>query len=322
MSFHELGHLLAALAAGIKVNEFSLGFGPRLLSFRRKGIQYSIRLIPLWAYAALEAEHTDPPGMGFNEQGVLKRMGVVAAGPGASLALAVLAFTILFSVVGALQPTTVVAELIADYPAQRAGIKPGDRIVAIDGNPVVFWDDITRIVGASAGREVEVTVERSGSRLGLRMVPTIGEAGRGMIGVRPTFEVFRDPLPRGIRRAVVQTFVISRAWVQGILAALLGRAPLEPIGPVGIGQIIGEASRSGAADVLALIGMISATLGLMNLLPIPALDGSRLVFLLIEAVRGRPIDPEKENLIQSIGFAILLALGILVTFKDIQRLMV
>ncbi|NPV71266.1 MAG: site-2 protease family protein [Firmicutes bacterium] len=320
MFVHELGHYLGGRANGIKVVEFALGFGPKLFSFRRGETMFSVRLIPVWAYAAME-ERTDPPGRGFLEKSVLQRMSVMIAGPAMSLLLAAVLFTLIFSAIGTPHPTTVIEEVMAGYPAEAAGIRKGDRIAAINDKPVNSWQDIVSAFQGSAGIRTRVTLLRDGLTVHSDVVPVKGDGGRGIVGIRPVLEMRTEGIVQAIGDGFKQTLWVSSAWVRQLASIVMGKAKLEIVSAVGIGQMIGEASRNSLGDALFLIAVFSAVVGLGSLLPLPGFDGGRLLFLAIEAVRGRPVDPDKENLFHFIGFAVLLALGIVIILRDIQRLM-
>ncbi|MCR4398955.1 MAG: M50 family metallopeptidase [Firmicutes bacterium] len=319
-SVHELGHCLAAAASGIDILEFSLGFGPRVVSYKCGRTEVSLRLIPFWAYAAMQ-DRSEPCGRGYLEKGVLQRIGVCLGGPIASLLLAALAFTTIFSVIGAPQPTTVIGEIMPGLPAEEAGFRVGDMITAVNGRPVPSWDGVVAAFRDLAGTPVTVTVVRDGSPLDIRVTPVAGEGGRGIVGIRPSLQVRTEGVLLGLRDGFSQTLMVAVTWVRVLAAAVMGKVSVEIIGPVGMGHLISQASRGGAAEVVFTVGVFSAMLGLGNLLPLPMFDGGKLVFLVLEAVRGKPVDPQKENLVHAIGLAVFLALGFIILFKDIQRIL-
>ncbi|MGE5484260.1 MAG: M50 family metallopeptidase [Ignavibacteriales bacterium] len=319
MFFHELGHFLAAKASGMNVLEFSLGFGPRIASFKFRETQYSLRLIPLWAYAGME-EHSDPPGRGYFDKSVWARMGSAIGGPAGSLLLAAVLFTVTFSFVGMPHPTTVIDQVLPGYPAEAVGLQKGDRITRVNGAPVTEWESVSQALRGSPGTKVRLTVMRGGEEKDIDVVPSRNQDGTGVVGIVAASEIRREGVLRGIRDGFMETLLVGKAWIQALVQVITGRVAAEIIGPVGIGQMIAEASTGGLWNALLLIGMYSAVIGLANLLPVPMLDGGKIAFLIVEAVRGRPVDPEKEGLVHAIGFVVLFALAILVTFRDIQRL--
>ncbi len=329
VSFHELGHFLAGRQAGVFVHEFAVGFGPVIFSRQKGETRYSLRLIPIGGYTRFAgedraaAEKDDemkvPPERRLDNQSAAKRAWIVLAGPLANLLLAAVAFYAVFSFVGIMRPTTQIAEVLPGYPADMAGIRAGDQVIQVDDKAVESWQDLVVIVQGKAGVPTSVTFRR-GEDIKVVSLTPVASGGVGLIGIRPgAVKVRSNPL-RGLWDGILETIVVSVVWIQGIVGMILGRVPADVQGPLGITQILGEAARMGMAELLYLAGALSANLGLINLLPIPALDGSRLIFCAIEGIRGKPIDPEKEGFVHFIGFFVLVSLMIFVTYKDILRL--
>jgi regulator of sigma E protease len=328
VTFHELGHFLAGRRAGVYVHEFAIGMGPVLFSWQKGETKYSIRLIPLGGYnrfAGEDARAADddaglPDDRLLNRQSPLKRAGIIFAGPVANLLIASVAFFVVFSLVGVLMPTTTLAEIMPGYPADLAGVKVGDKVIAVDGVPIQSWEDLTKAIQPKAGKTMALTLERDGEQIQVQVVP-IEVGGTGLIGIRPSSEARRlNPLA-GLYQGVRETIMVSVLWVQGIIGMIVGTVAPEVTGPIGITQILGEAARTGPGELAYLFGALSANLGLINLLPIPALDGSRLMFLAVEGLRGKPVDPEKESLVHFVGFFLLMSLFVFISYKDILRLM-
>lgn len=324
MLIHELGHFLVAKRVGITVEEFSIGFGPEIASFKRGGTAYSIRLLPFFSYVRMLGSQ---PGESaeegsFNSKGVLARMAVVGAGPFMYFMLATLLFAGLFTFVGVARPTTVVQEVLPGYPADRAGIKSGDRVLNIAGTTVVDWDSVVRIIYQNPGKILPITVERNGQRVTFNVIPARNpdDPTKGFVGIRPAMVVVKQNPLSAVVSGVVQTFTVIGVWIKGLVMVVTRKVEADVVGPVGIIQMIGQASRMGVANMVSLAAVMSASLGAMNMIPFPALDGGRLLFLLVEAIRGRPMDPEKESLVHLVGFAILLLLALVVTYKDILRI--
>jgi len=322
---HELGHFLLARRAGIPVKEFALGFGPVLVSARRRETVYSWRLFPLGGFVrmvGLGPEDQDD-ARGFNRQPVGRRFMVIAAGPAMNFILATVLFALVFAVYGmATAESTAIGEVLDGYPAAEAGLRPGDRVLAIDGTPVRQWTDLVVTVQQHQGVPLAFLIERQGREITLTVTPAEHpqRPGQGFIGLSPQVVVRRlDPLS-ALYRGVSHTGRIALLWAHSLGMLLRGQGTAEVAGPVGIIGMIGEQARQGLANLIWLAAVLSANLGFINLLPIPALDGSRLVFLAVEGVRGRPMDPEKENFIHLVGFALLILLILLVTYRDIQRL--
>ncbi|MDQ7793787.1 MAG: RIP metalloprotease RseP [bacterium] len=325
--FHELGHFLAARRAGVRVHEFAIGFGPRLVATQRGETRFSLRLFPLGGFVRMAG--TDPGDApdprNFTQRPLASRVLVIAAGPLMNLVVAVLIFAFVFAVLGIavprLEPATI-GEVLPGHPAREAGMKAGDQVVAVDGEPVADWDELVALVQRRPGREVTFEVERDGRRLLIPIVPeeSRDSPGRGFIGVAPVVEIHRLPPLQAVAGGAMFAGQLLVLVLRAIAGMVLGRQPLDLVGPVGAVAFIGQATRAGLENLLRLAGFFSLNIGLFNLLPIPALDGSRLLFLGVEGVRGRPIDPEKENFVHFVGFALLLLLIIVVTYKDILRL--
>lgn len=356
--FHEFGHYIFGKISGVRVDEFAVGFGPRLLGFRWGETAYNLRLLPLGGFcrlAGLEAEPDDlardvtagrpsgaapsaeagrpvlaepsslrvpiPPGRSFQDKSFLWRLAIIAAGPLFNIFLAVVLFAVVFTVSGVPSGATLrVASVQSGLPAATAGLKPGDRLVAVQGERLARWEQFQEIVARSPGRPLELTVERGGRLVELTVTPQRQADGKGLVGVAPASELRRMPPLEGIGQAFATTWGVVTGWFQGIGAMISRAQGVQVMGPVGIGAEIFQASLLGISYLLLWGALISANLGLINLLPIPALDGSHLLFIVIEWIRGKPIDPAKANLVQFIGFALLMLLMIAVTYRDLVRL--
>ncbi len=327
VTFHELGHFLAGRLMGVYIHEFAIGFGPVIYSRMKDETRYTIRAIPVGGFnrfAGEEGPDRDedldiPKERLIGNLSPGRRAFVIVAGPVFNLLVAALAFFLVFSFVGIQTPTTRIIEVLPAYPAESAGMRAGDIVTAIAGSPVRTWEDLAMLVQGRAGQPTEITVQRNGEVLELSLVP-IEMDGVGVIGVRPDFELLRVGFFQGIAAGFAETYYVSVAWITGIIGMLIGKVTPEVTGPIGITQILGEAARTGLAQLFYIVGILSANLALFNLMPFPALDGSRLIFYGIEAIRGKPIDPEKEGMVHFLGFFLLMALFVFITFKDIVRL--
>ncbi len=328
---HEYGHFVSARVLGIPVKEFSVGFGPKLKQWKSKkrDTVFSLRGIPLGGYCAYYDEDADTLDKDdprrFAAAPVWKRMIVVAAGSLMNILLAfvlAVALSLGFGVIAA-QPH--IEAVVAGSPAAEAGILPGDVLLSAGDTQIVFGDagSLSAAVDLLAdGEAIGLTVERDGAELTLTVLPQYDETeGRRLIGVsvaaytRPTFG---QSLQIAWDGCVYASTVIAQSLGRLIFR---GEGAQDVSGPVGVVQLIAEQTRSGGAYMyLNLAVLISINLGLINLLPIPGLDGSRILFLLVEAVRRKPVNKRVESAVHMVGFALLFGLMILFTFRDIRRL--
>jgi len=325
--FHELGHFVAGRIFGVFIHEFSLGFGPKVLSKVAGNTRYSVRLIPLGGFVRFageegplqEEDQKVPTGMLFNSKSPGKRALIIFAGPIMNLLVAALAFFLVFSFTGIGRPSTYVGEVVPGYPAAQSGMRVGDKILKVEDVPISQWQDMVKVVQKRAGMPTKFVIQRDTEILTITITP-VESRGIGVIGVKSGVAVVRLGIGKGMVEAAKETVAVTVAWITGILGMLLGRIAPEISGPVGISQLLGEAAKMGLSQLFYLVGALSANLGLINLLPIPALDGSRLIFTGIEVLRGKPVDPEKESFVHFLGFVLLMALFAVITYKDILRL--
>ncbi len=314
---HELGHFLTAKYNGIKVHEFALGMGPVLVKRQGAETLYSLRAFPIGGYVKMEGEDEaseDPRS--FSNKKPLQRLLVLAAGAFMNFVLAYVLLVIIMFSMGS--PSNIVGDIVPDYPAVEAGIIAGDEIVSINGREIKNWDAVIENINSSNGEALKIEVIRDGDeRLTFDVVPRVRDDGGYQIGIQTKF----------VKR-IDQAF--GMAWKQFIsfftdifkFFTSIGKSEVdaELVGPVGLVSIIGEVSRQGIMNLLLLAAYISINLGIVNLLPFPALDGGRIIFVIIEMIMGKPIDREKEGYVHFIGFAILMALMVFLVFKDISRL--
>lgn len=315
--FHEFGHFIVAKLSGIKVNEFSMGFGPQILKIKGKETDYFIRLLPLGGYVKMEGEDaatSDPRA--FNNKPPLTRLAVILAGPLMNfLIAAILLSAISFSSGIATTQVTV----IPGEPAAEAGIRDGDVIYAVDGIKVNSWEDVVDRISNRPKEQVEITVSRNNTLITYNVTAKEDpDTKRGVIGIKTV--VVKHSLSRSLQFGIQKTFWITKMILVGLAQMLTGKAAVDVVGPVGIFQIVEEAAKNGIFQVMYIAALISINLGLFNIFPIPALDGGRCVFIILEILRGRPIDLEKEGFIHFIGFVILMIFMIIVLFKDISKL--
>lgn len=319
---HELGHFLVAKAGGIRVEEFSLGMGPALVQHRRGDTLYSLRLLPIGGYnrmAGMEpGDDLDDP-RGFNRQSLGWRMGVISAGSLMNFALPVFLYFLVFLMVGVPVDEPVVGRVMEGWPAEEVGIRSGDRILQIQEEKVSTWNQVVDIIHERPGEPLRMVVERDGERLAFTLTPREDpQSSLGMVGIEQSLARY-SPW-QSLLMGCKQTGQFLVLLVVGLWQILTGQMPADLVGPVGIVQLVGQAAQFGLASVLSFAAFISLNLGVINLLPIPALDGSRLVFLAVEGIRRRPLDPEKENLVHLVGFVLLILFMIVITYRDVTNI--
>jgi len=329
---HEFGHYLVAKLTGIRVEEFSLGMGPKVIGKKWGETLYSIRALPLGGFCKMTGETGSDEYRPvethdlrrFDQKPIWVRMSVIFAGPLMNFLLAIVLFTMIFAILGMPQDlTTKIGSVVTNEAADSAGLKPGDRIVQINDEPVDTWRDLVAIIHTNAGNRLKLTVEREGNTFEVQVVPRLDpENNVGIIGITPDEIIWENiGIIPAIKIGLERTYEITRLTIVGLLEIITGKTSAEGIaGPVGILQLIGESARFGLIYLVNLTALISINLGLLNLLPIPALDGSRLFFLGVEALRGRPVNPAKENFVHLVGFVLLMILMVIITYRDILRI--
>ena len=348
--FHELGHFLVARWAGVKVLAFSIGFGPELAGFNdRKGTRWKISAVPLGGYvkffgddseastpasASLATMTADERKVSFHHQPVSSRTAIVAAGPLANFILAIVIFAGLFTIFGKPSAIARVDQVEAGSAAEAAGFKPGDVVTDIDGTRIENFADMQRIVSTHPGDTLTFTVTRDRSTITLRGTPTLkeikddfGNVHRGgMLGIR--FEATPrdvlsqpvDPLTAVWLGTKETWFVVDRtlSYIGGIF---VGRESADQLGgPIRIVQISGQVATKGLPSLIQLAAILSVSIGLLNLFPVPLLDGGHLLFYAVEAVQGKPLSERAQEMGFRIGLALVLMLMVFVFYNDIFHL--
>jgi len=322
--FHELGHFLMAKLAGIRVFEFSIGFGPRIAVMRRGETAYSIRIFPLGGFVKMagmdeaedlrdDVDEDDPAS--FANKPLPWKLGTIAAGPLMNLVLAVVLFTAYFSL-AVVPPTITYVE--PNSPAYAAGLQPGDEFVAINGRPMKTSAEVVDQIKANPGQGLDVTVKRGGRLTSLSVTPR-EEDGVGVAGIVIDYKP-RYPLGMSLKAGVTQTWHMAGQLVSGLVQMITCKIEPNLSGPIGIAQIVGQSARQGLPSLLLLAVVLNVNLGLLNLLPVPILDGGWLLILIVEALRGKPLAPESRGIAQFVGLAVLILLMLFATFQDISRL--
>ena len=326
---HELGHFLLAKRGGVTVEEFSLGMGPRLISTVKGGTRYSLKLLPFGGSCMMlgEDEATTEEGS-FASKSVWTRISVIAAGPIFNFILAFVLSVIIIGSIGVDKP--VILAVSEGFPAAEAGIQKGDTILKMNGTKIRLSREVTNYVTFHQGEDVTFVYEHEGEERTVTLSPEQNEGGRYIFGLS-TVSSYREKV--GAWETLKYSAYEVKYWIQTTISSLkmlfTGQVGLNDMsGPVGVVTIIGDTYKESAADggfyiwlnMLNISILLTANLGVMNLLPLPALDGGRLLFLLVELLRGKPVDSEKEGMVHAAGMVFLMMVMVLVLFNDIRKL--
>lgn len=328
ISVHELGHFLVAKWSRVRVHEFAIGFGPALLKKRIGETLYAVRALPLGGFVRMagmepaenlpaEADPAEDDPRAFHRRPIPYRFAIIAAGPVMNLLLAVILNAVVISMV-----VVTVGNVIPGSPAAEAGLMPGDRFVSVAGRGVITLDHVLSGIQESEGEPVRIVVERDGERHVVLVQPEFdAEQGVPMIGIEVMMRHGdeRRPLLESLRAGAEQTWESIVALVKTLYLTITGQVPADLAGPLGIYQMTGTFARGGTIAFLSFVSALSISLGILNLLPIPVLDGGGLLLLAIEAVRGKPLSPEARGTAQLIGLSLLLLLLLYATFQDLSR---
>ena len=348
--FHELGHFLVARWCGVRILVFSIGFGPEIVGFNdRYGTRWKIAAIPLGGYVKFfgdenAASMPDPERLAgmddaeksqsFVFQPVAKRAAIVVAGPMANFLLAIVIFAGIFMLYGKQSMTARVDSVQPDSAAAAAGFQPGDLVVAINGSAIGDFADMQRVVSESAGEPLTIAVDRKGTQLVLKATPALkeikdnfGNVHRiGILGITRSTAAedlkFQPvPPPQALWMGVQETWFVIDRTLSYIGGVVVGREAADQLGgPIRIAQMSGQVATAGFVALIHLAAVLSVSIGLLNLFPIPLLDGGHLLFYSIEALRGRPLSERAQEVGFRIGLAIVLMLMIFATFNDIVHL--
>lgn len=316
---HEFGHFIVAKMNGVSVLEFSIGMGPKLFQRESNGTLYSLRMLPVGGYCQLEGEdeENDSPNS-LNNQSPLVRLKVILAG---AIMNFILAFILLILLMSVSRVSTEVSGVIKDSPAYSSGIQTGDQIVSINGENVSDGEELLKSIKESQG-ELNIGVIRDSQSKNIKVTPRL-ENNIRKIGVnfQEEYNIKNFSIVKGFKKGLI-TFLNLTGMLYKFLGMLItGQLGLGGVsGPVGVVKEIGNAAKTGVANLIFLLAYININLGVFNLLPIPALDGGRAIFILIEMIFGKKISQEKEGYIHMVGLILLLALIAIVTIKDVIKL--
>lgn len=334
---HELGHFLVAKWAGVAVLRFSLGFGPRVWGIKRGDTDYCLSLIPLGGYVKMLGEEPDQEvseeqmERSFANQPVSRRIAIVFAGPLANMLFAVVVFAAVYAFAGIPVLTTEIGAVTAGSPAEKADLRPGDTVLAINGRQLSSWEELSLSIEELGKGPLTLDVRRGEETLALQVTPTVSEVKnifgepvrRSLIGVTASGKVFVkkvNPLWAGYY-SVVQSWNLSKLFLLTVVKLIQRVVPLQTLGgPILIAQMAGQQASEGMLNLINFMALISVNLAVLNLLPIPILDGGHLLFFLVEAVLRRPISVKNVEMAQKVGMALLLLLMVVVFYNDIMRL--
>ena len=320
---HELGHFLTAKACGMRVDEFAIGIGPNVIQKQKGETLYSIRLLPLGGFNKIAGmdPSEDVGERGFNNKPVWQRFIVIAAGATFNFLLAIVIYFCIFAFHGTTVPShePVIGDTFAGNPAAEAGIQQGDRILTINGQSIQEWKDITQSLQGHSNHVVSVTLDRKGEIISTTVIPR--ESGdRAVIGINPVMDVKQYGIGESAVYAVTHTGSTIMEMLQGLWNIVTGHSKGDVAGPIGVAQMAGQVAQHGFISLLLFTALLSLNLGVINLLPIPVLDGGHLVLLILEGITGRKLPEKAVQYIQMTGVGVLLLVFVYSTFQDILRL--
>ena len=340
--FHELGHFSAARMFGVGVRTFSLGFGPAIYKLKRGRTEYRLSAVPLGGYVSMVGESPDDDihstenqeftdADSFINKKPWQRMCVVAAGPVANLLLAFLIYWVLFIANGQFELLPEVGVVRPDSPAAVAGIEKGDVIKSIGNTKITYWQGISQAIEAGGGKELTIVVTRDGQDISLSVTPSLlsrknilGEVEKTfLIGIQAAGKTEKIDLGiiSAFSAAGEQTWRMISLTVEGFIKLIERVIPAETVGgPIMIAQLVSQQAEQGIVAVLALAALISINLGILNLLPVPVLDGGHLVMLVYEMIVGKPVPPKVMDYSLRVGIFLLITLMVWATFNDVRRL--
>lgn len=319
---HELGHFIAAKACNVKVNEFAFGMGPAIFKKQGKETIYSIRAIPLGGYCAMEGEDTEDSGddpRAFNNKKWWQKIIILLAGAGMNILIAIIGMTLVAGIGGVI--TNTLESVTEGGPAYEAGIQAGDKVVAIEDVRTDSWYDVVDNLDREMvdGGPIRVTVKRGGEETTYTVTPQKGDDGNYKIGI----EAKLDHNPAlAVKNGVVSTFELTKALFGSLKELFKSKDALDQVsGPIGMAQIVSETSSYGGLFFVYLVAVISLNLAIFNLLPLPALDGGRIIFVFIRLITGKTISDSMEGKVHAVGMALLIALAVIIAGNDIFKLL-
>ena len=324
--FHELGHFITAKLTDMRVDEFAIGFGPRLLSYKYGETIYSIRSLPLGGFndiAGMDPDDSEAGPRGYSAKPVWARMIVILAGSVMNFILPVIIFFFVFCFAGVSTPSTepVLGNVMAHKPAAEAGLMAGDRILRIDGSDIDSWKSFVDTIKNGDGKVFTVEFERNGEEMATSLIPAYDSSSkRAMVGVMGSVDTQMPGPAEAAKMAVQKTGNVIVYMMDTLMQIFTGRTEADLAGPLGVAQMAGEVAQIGFVPLINFAALLSLNLGIINLFPVPALDGGHFVTLLVEAVRGKPLSAKALHYTQTVGIALLLALMVFATKNDFVRI--
>jgi len=322
---HELGHFVTAKLTGMRVSEFAIGFGPKLFWKKHGETEYSIRMIPLGGFNKIDG--MDPEEKlderSFSNKPVWARTLVIAAGSLMNFVLPVLLFTIVFlwSGIESVSDKPVIGAVIPGKPAVQSGIAPGDTVLKVNGNPVGTWREVVETIRVSKDSLTLEMKTKEGKNRTVTMMPEMEpKSGRALIGIVPVIDRQIPGFFEAVSLSVQHTYTVAGKMLSSLGQMFTGRAEADIAGPIGVMRMTGEMAQLGFVPLLQFAAFLSINLGLINLLPVPLLDGGHIVTLLVEAIRRKPLNAAQVRYIQMVGMALLGLLMLYATLKDLIRL--
>ena len=331
---HELGHFVAARRLGVRVEKFSFGFGPKIWSVKKGHTEYLISAIPLGGYVKMAGdepwEKLANQKWEFLSRSVFDRFKIIFAGPLTNYVLAFLIFSVIF-MFGSPTLTTEVGGLLPDYPAKTAGLAAGDKIVSVSGKGVKYWEDMTGEIQKHVDGDIRLAVERSGRMLDINIKPVVRstkdifghETKIALLGITPSPKIGKEryPFPKCFLMGGKKLIQLTTMTYKALWSILTGKLSMKDslTGPIGIFKITSDMAKLGFIYLLNLMAVLSASLAIFNVLPLPVLDGGHIMFLAIEKLRGKPLSLKAQEMVINVGITLLIMLTVVIFYNDIIK---
>jgi len=322
---HELGHFMTAKLTGMRVDEFAIGFGPKIFSKKYGETTYSLRAIPLGGFndiAGMNPDDNNAGERGYCNRPIYQRMIVIVAGSAMNLILPIFIFFGIFLFNGVSTPSTepILGTVVEGKAAYEAGLRSGDRVISINGKEIATWQNFVEIVQEAGGENLEIRYSRDGVENTANVVPVYdNSAKRAVVGVMSKANTTYPGFFESLKLAFERTGYIIYAMVAALAQIIMTLSGAELAGPIGVVQMTGEVAQMGFVPLLNFAAFLSLNLGIINLLPVPALDGGHFMMLLIEAIKGSPVSPKALVYAQYVGITLLIMLMVFATKNDIVR---